>query len=65
MQKHQQDGIYQVNSYTVLKYLLYVQDCPGQVIEAESREKTIVSRSYPTSFGNNWYCKYNIHSPGN
>ena len=39
-----------------------ISNCPGQVIEAETREKTIVSRSYPTSFGNHWYCKYNIQS---
>ena len=42
-----------------------ISDCPQRVIEAETRERTIVSRSYPTSFGNHWYCKYNIQSPDN
>ena len=29
------------------------------------RQKIIVSRSYPTMFGNNWNCVYDIQSPDN
>lgn len=42
-----------------------ISDCPSQVIPAESRAKIVVSRSYPTMFGNDWYCTYSISSPDN
>jgi len=32
---------------------------------AESRTRIVVSRSYPTMFGNNWFCTYDIQSPDN